>query len=176
MENRKTVTLNLNAKKFLPNLLWVLKARSTDKNRYQLNYLNIDDMGYCCTDGRRLHLCKDKESLPNGLENGLYEVVIAKDLIVFQPQEGPFPEYQQIIPVDSDKKINMNIQNDSGELSVCLAKLTVKMFDGLNTVNIDFLKDLAGYTWDIYGYGQGKPVKFIDTNLLAIVMPINIKD
>lgn len=174
---RKTVTLNLNAKKFLPSLLWVLKAKSTDKNRYMLQYLNIDDMGYCCTDGRRLHLCKDKANLPQGLENGLYEVIVTKDIIIFQPQEGTFPDYKAILPPDSDTKISMNIQASMLELSVCLADITLKILNGLNTVNIEFLKDLAGYTWDIHQVpAEGKAIKFTNNELLAIVMPLRLKD
>ena len=89
-DTRKTVTLNINIKKYLPSLVWVLRARSTDNSRHVLKHLNIDDNGYCCTDGRRLHLCKDKSTLPAGLTNGLYDVIIAKDMIYLIRQRASF--------------------------------------------------------------------------------------
>jgi len=95
---RKTVTLQINVKKLMPNLLWVLSARSKEESRYILNYLNIDKNGFCCTDGRRLHLCNDVTCLPNGLDHGLYQVNICKDIIMFIPQEGQFPTYESVIP------------------------------------------------------------------------------
>lgn len=134
-QSRKTVTINLNIKKFMPNILWVLKARSTDKNRYQLNCLNIDDTGYCCTDGKRLHLCKDKSNLPFGIENGLYNVIVAKDLIIFNPEDGNFPDYKNIIPVGLENKMDIDLYNkkDNHEFSAAL----IKIFKTFNTaINI----------------------------------------
>ena len=94
-KTRQTVTLNIDAKKLMPDLLWALKARSTDANRYTLNYINIDENGIIATDGRRLHIAglyANKKFLPNGLEYGLYQVNVCKDIIVFIPQEGTFPD------------------------------------------------------------------------------------
>ena len=170
---RKTVTLNINIKKYLPALVWVLRARSTDDNRHVLKHLNIDDNGYCCTDGRRLHLCKDKSTLPAGLTNGLYDVIIAKDMIIFNPAEGQFPDYMKIISESSGtEKILVNLEKpDSVILSCALAKITTKVLKGLNTINIDFIKDMAGYVWEVSA-PSATNMKFEYKDLVGIVMSL----
>ena len=147
---RQTVTLSINVKKFMPNLLWVLSARSTDDNRDVLKYLNIDNNGFCCTDGRRLHLCSDVTCLPNGLEHGLYQVNICKDVIVFIPKDGTFPDYKAVIFEPETEPITLNFdftKHDVGEKSSRYSTSIVKIsqiLNGESTVNIDFLKDMAG--------------------------------
>ena len=168
---RKTIILNLNPKKYLTELLWVLKARSTDKSREQLKYLNIDDTGYCCTDGRRLHFSSNRKNLPGGLENGLYEVIIAKDLIIFQPQEGTFPDYKVIIPKDSEAPLKLNINVDSVSISCALTEISCKILNGENSINYDYLKDLTNNSWMVHG-APGAAVKFVAHGILAIVMPL----
>lgn len=174
---RKTVKLESDLKKFMPNLLWVLKARSTDDNRYLLNFLNIDDNGFCCTDGRRLHLCKDKESLPNGLENGLYQVNICKNVIMFIPKEGYFPKYMEVIPQYEGEGINVNLEvskHDSREtrLSIALTKIVRLMTK--DSLNMEYLKDLLGYTWTV-NQKEDKAIKFVSGDNLAIVMPLRME-
>lgn len=172
---RKTITLNLNVKKILPDLLWVLKARSNDANRYVLKYLNIDDTGYCCTDSRRVHFCKSKENLPQGLENGLYDVIIAKDIIIFNPAEGTFPDYKSVIPADSEKVLKVHLlKPNMADLSIAIINIAIKTQESKAGVNIEFVKDLSGYSWDVMGNGEGKPIKCISDNLLAILMPLRI--
>jgi len=171
---RKTITLNLNAKKYLTELLWVLKARSTDKNRENLKYLNIDDTGYCCADGRRLHFSSNRKNLPNGLENGLYNVIISKDLVIFQPEEGNFPDYKGIIPKDNEAPLKLMIDNDSASISCALSKISCKVLNGENSINYDYLKDLADNSWNVHGT-PGQAIKFITPGLLAIVMPLRLE-
>ncbi len=171
---RQTIAINLNAKKLLPNLLWVLKAKSTDANRYVLKYLNIDDMGYCCTDGRRLHLCKDKTNLPQGLENGLYEVAVTKDLIIFNPQEGHFPEYKKFIQENKEEKHKLNLYKPTNaDLSIAIAEIVIKFS---KCINIDFLKDMSGYAWSVSGETEPeKPLQLNNEELLAIIMPLRME-
>lgn len=177
MENitRKTITLNLNAKKYLPELLWVLKARSKDKNREPLKYLNIDDSGYACTDGRRLHFSSNRAGLPAGLENGLYDVIVAKDLIIFNPQEGIFPEYKTIIPKNIETPLELYINDDSQSISCALTSISCRVLQGLNSINYDYLKDLAGEKWIIHG-SPGMAIKFIAPGRLAVVMPLRLAE
>ena len=172
---RKTITLNLNAKKYLTELLWVLKARSTDKNRKQLKYLNIDDTGYCCTDGCRLHFSSNRKNLPNGLENGLYEVIIANDLIIFQPQEGTFPDYKQVIPKDIEAPLELNIDNNSASISCALTLVSYKILNSEYTINFDYLKDLADNKWTVHGKPDYKGIKFVVPGLMALIMPLRLK-
>lgn len=176
MENtktRQTITLSLNAKKYLKELLWVLKARSADKNRGVLKYINIDDMGYVCTDGRRLHFNSNRDGLPKGLENGLYEVIIAKDLIIFQPQDGQFPDYKSIIPKDNENPLKLYIEEDSASISCALTLISNKILNNENSINYDFLKDLTGENWLIHGEPT-KAIKFVAPGRLAIVMPLRL--
>lgn len=171
---RKTITLNLNVKRYLSELIWVLKARSKDDSRYILNYMNIDDTGFCCTDGRRLHFSSNKACLPTGLENGLYDVIIARDLVIFNPKDGDFPNYKQIIPDYKIEGIKIKMQPLNSEISVALARITVEILKGLNTINFDYLKDLGDYEWQVTGE-ESKAVKFVSGNLLAIIMPLKMK-
>lgn len=170
---RQTITLNLNAKKYLTDLLWVLKARSTDKNREPLKCLNIDDTGYACTDGRRLHFVSNRDGLPAGLENGLYDVIVAKDLIIFQPIEGTFPDYKSIIPKDNENPLKVYIDNDNQSISCALTRISCKVLNGENSINYDYLKDLTGENWLIHGEPT-KAIKFVTPGKLAIVMPLRL--
>lgn len=172
---RQTITLNLNPKKYLTELLWVLKARSTDKKREQLKYLNVDDTGYACTDGRRLHFNNDRAGLPQGIENGLYDVIVAKDLIIFQPQEGTFPDYKNVIPKDIEKPLKLNIQEDSASISCALTNISVHILGGKNSVNYEFLKDLTNEDWLIHGEPD-KAIKFVARNRIAIVMSLRLAE
>jgi hypothetical protein len=174
-DTRKTVTLNINIKKYLPALVWVLRARSTDNNRYVLKNLNIDDNGYCCTDGRRLHLCRDKSTLPAGLANGLYDVIIAKDMLIFNPAEGQFPDYIKVIIEDGPEKIMINLEKpDNTRLSATLANITIKILKSLNTINIDFIKDMAGYIWEVSGGASTIKFTYKEKDLVGIVMPLKL--
>ena len=181
IDTRKTVTLSINVKKFMPNLLWVLSARSTDDNRDVLKYLNIDNNGFCCTDGRRLHLCSDVMCLPNGLEHGLYQVNICKDVIVFIPKDGTFPDYKAVIFEPETEPITLNFdftKYDVSEKSVRYSTSIVKIsqiLNGESTVNIDFLKDMAGFCWKVYGKDNNK-VKFVAGINTAIMMGLRMKD
>lgn len=181
VDNRKTITLSINVKKFMPNLEWVLRAKSTDDNRDVLKYLNIDDKGFSCTDGRRLHLCSDVTCLPNGLEHGLYQVNICKDVIIFIPKEGTFPDYKAVM-FESDTEplvINLDfnkhdVSDKSARFSTSIVKIS-KILNGESTINIDYLKDLTGYHWKVQGKDNNK-MKFVSGINTAIVMGLRMKD
>ena len=178
---RETVVIECNAKKIMPDLIWLLKARSVANDRPTLQYLNIDDTGACCTDGRRLHLLKDKSRLP-ALANGLYAVSVLKDRVIFEPKEGEFPNYQQVIPsysADSAIKIDLDVSKHDDinvRLSCSLITIAVKVMN-IGGINIAFLKDLLGYTWQVSGAeveAASKPVFFTSGSLLAVLMPIRL--
>ena len=184
VDTRKTITLSINVKKFMSNILWVLKAKSDDDNRDVLKYLNIDNNGFYCTDGRRLHLCSDLSCLPTGLENGLYQVNICKDVIVFIPKGGEFPKYMDVIPSYDIEGIKIDLafskydkDNESARYSTSLIKIAGLM-NYQSGINIDYLKDLRGYVWTVQGKSEKtpRPIKFTAGICTAIIMPLRMND
>lgn len=180
METRKSIFINdIKVKKQFKDLLWVLKARSADTiGRITLCYINIDDNGYCCTDGRRLHLHKDKSGLPSGLENGLYDVKVGKDYIAFHPMEGDFPSYMDVIPQYESNPIEIDLvfgkqKNHSMRNSIALTKIS-GLLENESSINYEYIKDLEGYYWKVQAGDKYKPIKFVDGDFLAIVMPLRI--
>lgn len=175
IKKRQTITISINAKRFYPELIWILKARSTDKGRYALNFLNVDDYGFCATDGHRLHLCKNRDLLPN-VPFGLWDVKILKDSVIFVPVENEtFPAYLNIIPKYETEaiKINMDEKTISGQVLSRAFRDIVKSFN--NCVNVEYLADLMGYAWIVKGDANVKDKAFHFTSgksLEAIIMPL----
>lgn len=176
---RVAIKLDIDAKKFMPDIIWVLKARSDDKTRGVLSYLNVDDNGFCCSDGRRLHLCQDKKRLHNSVTNGIWEVIISKDLIVFNPKEGQFPDYSRIIPEYVGIKgiiIDLDIHDKkytSEKLSSSLCRIH-KIQDSYVCINIDYLKDMIGYCWTVQAKNK-KAIKLVSGKCIGLIMPLSIK-
>ena len=167
---RETIRLEVNPKRFMPSILFVLKARSKEKNRQQLSYLNIDDAGFCCTDGKRLHFCNDKNALPKGLANGLYDVIVTSKSIAFIPVDGTFPNYQNVIPGDSENQSALFIENNSISVSLGLALLS-KLLKNKYTVNYEHLIDVIDIRWSV-SVNEDKPVKLTNGKMLVLIMPI----
>src|SRR3990167_281938 len=168
---RQAVSLNVNVKKYMPMINFVLKARSKDKNRSQLRYLKIDETGFCCTDGRRLHLCTDLSILPNGLSAGLWDVIVSTNNITFIPVDETFPNYKDIIPVDNTVHLTLNFNDESQSLSIAVSKI-IKALNNKFTVNYEYLKDICNVNWDITFHKSSGAMKFISNDMLVLIMPI----
>lgn len=97
METTKTIIIEKRAKhdSDFEKISWVLKARSTDAIRRNINSVKIDGGLMVCTDGHRLHLyMTDRE-----IEDGLYEIVTAtRKQIVLKELDADFPAYERVIP------------------------------------------------------------------------------
>lgn len=153
---RKTVTVEIDAKKYMPDLIWVLKACSTDDYLPLLQNLYVDDDCFVCTDGRRMHICSDIESLPDGLAKGAYKVTVSKNMIVFVPYDTEFPAYKKVIPDAKDNKINLCLSNNDKKasdrhspLSVAMCRIVVEVLKGQYGIQFNYVKDLDGYDWKV---------------------------
>jgi hypothetical protein len=170
-----TISLNIEVKKVMPNLLWVLKARSTDKNRETLKYVLIEEGKFIATDGRRLHSWAAE--IPAGLSDGVYDIIYSKENVTFVAMEGyTFPNYKQVIPDYKMAPAIINLEK-SDEETVRITKAVIQIFKLTGyktTTNIKFIKDLLGYTWEVTAQAE-KAAKFTCGNLMAIVMPLRLE-
>lgn len=179
---RTPIVINRDVEKLMPDLIWTLKARSNDESRYALSLLNVTDKEICCTDGRRLHLFKGLDRLP-ALPPGSYSVIVNKDTVIFVPGiDIEFPDYKAVMPQYSNKdEIIIDLSNrkkcDSLKLSSTLARLSIKMQGGKSAVNMEYLKDLIGYSWTVRHAAvepENKPLHFIAGDNEALIMPIRL--
>ena len=171
---RETIVLNLDVKKVLPDVLWVLKARSTDKNRQVLHYMNVDSVGICCTDGKRLHLFKNNELIPT-LQLGLYDVIISKNTIICTPVEGSFPDYQSIMPKYDSAPLRISL---NGVLSIESSLAIVRIYEKFKTaVNYEYIRDLESGLWDVNtGTDAKSSIEFKQgESRYALMMPLSMK-
>ena len=172
-KTRETVSLNINTKRLLPQLLWVLKARSKDKTRPALSYMLVDNDGIVCTDGKRMHLFTNKELLPK-LENGLYDVIVTPNNITFLPIESlEFPNYKQVIP-NYEGIEPVAIPLNSKDISYLISSAIVNIFKSfVNGVDYEYLKDLSGENWHIRSR-KDQAIEFKSGCFYALIMPIRL--
>lgn len=171
----ETVSMNINVKRFMPQILWVLKARSKDKTRLVLNYMLVDENGITCTDGKRLHRFTNKELLPK-LENGLYNVIVSTNNITFVPiDDMDFPNCQQVIPnYDAIEALYMPLDCKDNESGIELSRALIGIYKKFeNCINYELLKDLIGENWQVKAK-KDNALEFKSGAFYALVMPCRI--
>lgn len=173
---RNVISLNINVKSTMPQLLWVLKARSKDQTRLPLNYMLFDDNGITCTDGARLHQFIDKKLLPK-LENGLYDVIITTKNITFLPIEDmEFPNYQEVLPhYDDVEPLNISL-NTKEDTNYVISSVLIRIYRKFgNCVNYAFLEDLAKIEWHVKAK-KDNAVEFKSESFYALILPIILRE
>ena len=74
---------------------WAIGVRSKDVRRKAVCCVNMNEGVLCGTDGQRLYLYTPEREI----ENGNYEVITdTAKLIVLEPKEVDYPEYERIFP------------------------------------------------------------------------------
>ena len=173
---RETIVLNVNPKKELKDLLWCLKARSTDKTRLVASYMYVNGDNILCTDGKRVHMIIDRQKLSLTISDGLWEVKISKDSIIFIPIDGmQFPDYKSVLPnYNSNTAINLYFDSKPIDISIAMYKIYQAFNKGLN---YELLKDLAGIYWYANSNKdkEGSIIEFKSNNLYALMMEIKTK-
>lgn len=161
------------------NILWTLKARSTDPMRRPIcNAVGVEGGVWCSTDGHRLHVCVPEREMPDGI----YKVAQATKKMIVLCNIGEvinFPDWSRVFPrhtvnsipeVTSSWKYNYNtsIDFESYIVNHILRK-------GLHAYNIHYLLDACRPDMSMRfeqceGIGP-LIVRYEDDNQVAMVMP-----
>ena len=175
--------------KFLPgvaksfnDLTWVLRARSDDDTRKNLNFLEVKAGRCTCTDGVRLHTMQmNPDSLPLDQipTDGLWEVVKTdkKTIVLRESAEGcQYPDWERTIPTliaEREAEISMGGEaNPKGNLF----RNVYRILDESETMNFNFVNDmfLDGDSWTVKFYEVHAPIAFENGNKKGVIMPMRI--
>ena len=81
---------------------WAISVRSKDVRRESVCCVNMSEGVLAGTDGFRMHLYTPEREI----ENGNYEVITdTAKLIVLEPKDVEYPEYERIFPSDTHGNI-----------------------------------------------------------------------
>jgi len=149
---------------------WVLKARSKEITRYNMNFINVKDGEFIATDGHRLHIYKFTVQI----EDGNYELINANsDEIILEISPNiEYPEWKHIIPSKEPTKI-IEIRCYSKNLSVAYTDL-VRAVPNENTVNLDYFKDINSINNTVIFsvFEKNEPIKFVSGRHRGLIMPM----
>ena len=172
-----------NMEKAFKEIQWVLSAIGKDESRINLTRLCVQDGFFICTNGYSLHAAQiDNEMLPNAMlpEDGKYEVVSnTQKAIVLKKDDqcADFPAVWEVFPPHHNPdKIQVSTY---GKFALTeLATKIYRLIDKDLTINIAYLEPFAKLEdeWEIYNYDHGSPVCFLNTNKIAAVMPMRLKE
>lgn len=153
------------------HLLFIAKAQSSPGNKTA--GLVIENEGsrqvIAATDGRRLHFCKIAAA--DVFPCGRYVYAKEKDCIVLSPYEAAdvFPNWRSVVPADTVKLFSSFVsKKDLHEFLWPLYSMGV-------SVNVSYIADLAGYSWDVFQHTSGKGGVLVCKDslydLTAVIMP-----
>ena len=183
METYVIEKLNCKGDSTFHDLSWVIKAKSKDESRYNLQGVYFDGEAFIATDGYRLHYAlMDLENIPHEIypkEKGVYEVVSAnkKNITLRLSTDREFPDYTQVFPnprtFTNSRKC---ILGKTVTPLTTLARNAFSLFADKGCLNLKFLEDLAidDEEWEIFFINHRSPVTFLNCSKLAIIMPVNI--
>jgi hypothetical protein len=166
--------------KFLTN------AISRDEIRYFMTFVlcekENDHLVMAATDGRRIHLLRPVNEDDFGIKEGTYKVLVntAKEIIFAHCDDnsgiinhGKFPNYKKVVPEGTirDKLEDISF-NKSKNYDMRNIIAFSKKLDDDSLFNINYLTDLAPFSWDVYFYEKKSgAVNFISGNKQAVIMP-----
>lgn len=168
---------------------FVVLARGNDKLLYGRPYsevLHVEKDGekllILATDGRRMHVAILKNEIPEG--NYIVTTSNAKMIILEEKDGIVYPEWKRVFPYYSEKwaeyekfidDFDMPGKKDMVERSLKLREFFMAY---TGCVNIEYLFDIEGNTFDVYR-NIAKPldrgVCFINPIMQAIIMPLSIE-
>ncbi len=167
---------------------FIASSVSSDDTRFMMNFVWVekedDDLVMIATDGMRMHVLRPNKKVIDflGIKEGAYSVVFkTKGKLGFahladEKEVGKFVNWRNVIPADEVDRIceKFPIENDkTGKYFVHFSKKLYKE-DG---INLNYIKDLSGFIWDIKFYAPHKPIAFFaDGNKESYVMPMQGMD
>jgi len=168
LEKRLKVDPDFNA------INWVMKARSKDPVRPNIQGINVDTGVFCCTDGHRLHAAAvETYDVPNGT----YAIKsINKSVIVLEKMDADFPDYDKVFPeFKPSHRASYN-----GDKSTFIRDVYRKFASDQTGFNLDYLLDayVENMTVEMAGTGKAfKPLTIWDEgqSRAALIMPLRDK-
>jgi hypothetical protein len=180
-------------------MAWLLdfldKATDTDWRCFKegLRYVYIEPaaegggLSAVSTDGRRLHaveLSKDNTDYL-GITPGYWKIIKDGDDCIGiarldnkETEEWSYVKWRDVIPKGDAKYkttfAGFDFSDKKGEGHERLAKF-LHDFPDLTALNLAYLADLGQREeWDVKWYGPEKPLKFTNTNRMALIMPMAV--
>ena len=172
---------------FDSNARWTAKAVSDDETRSFMQHVEIDEWNgspaYVATDGRRLHVAKanDKEFKPG---DGWQPAKITKTYGQFTKMDSEkyqFPNWRRVIPTDLEpesielKIPEMRNKSDYGAISIAACEL-VRFLGDDASVNLEYIADLAGFTWKVQIDTKRKILVFTCGETMLAVIACMMRD
>jgi len=163
------------------DLRWVLKARSTDETRYQLQHLRVDETLLGCTDGHRMHIAYNQFGLPSGTYEPVFKC--RHEIIFLQVNHcGSYPDiFSPIIWKHAEQGIALpdyythGFRQGTFETSNLFYQIAVKTGA---CVNFDYLRDAySPGRMHTFSYSKEKLQLFIragDLERIAVVMGMRV--
>ena len=169
-------------------LKFLNSAKSTDKNRYVLNYYHVANGFLFTTDGRRAHRIKLSEvnAIGGQLEDGVYNLCCIEKTKLFSvclvsKEEGQSPSLDSVWPQSLNQIEDKIFQMDTESMNLTSSILNIFTKTG-RAINLDFIKDLhyekKFSSWKVcapkgFDKDDGKPLVFLseNDNVQALILP-----
>jgi len=145
------------------------KAKKGDFPKPYAGHVMNDGEYWWATDGHRLHGL----DLDGFGDPGVYKVVknTKSQVILQKTEKTDFPDINAVWPAHNDYT-EIDCYSSQGT-SVAYTKI-VRQLESAQTLNYEYINDVLCDDFQAFIYGTDKPVAFLNTNKLALVMPMMI--